>query len=197
MANSRNPSGKNRSTVGEQGGQTELSTTQRRKLTTFRERLDRCGMRDLRLRHELGCWLLREFGDSKTRQKRNEEIFQRAADVLDIGLSTVYRLRDFAVRFKSPELLKRQHPNVTCWTQVRDLVPRLKREGNGTPETKAGDRKVERILRSVKRITAEMRKLLKKEAPKKQQSRLLEAIQQFLKSIPTWMGLKRQGKVSV
>jgi len=103
----------------------------------FREQLKELAVKwrsqrekDLELRYQTGKLLNGHFGTPDTRQSRGKETLKCAAEELNISVTDLSRMRNFAFRFKSFTEFKRQHPLVMTWNAVKSLLPKPKPTGN-------------------------------------------------------------------
>jgi len=81
--------------------------------------------KDLEGRHEVGGLLNEHLGPPTERQAYGKGILKEAATRLSISASELTRMRWFAHHFKDLDDLKAGHPNVTNWTAVKLLLPKL------------------------------------------------------------------------
>jgi len=116
----------------------------------FKERLGDLTVRwqkstdtDLEIRHQTGALLNDRYGKPGKRLKRGQEILREVAEQLQVAQSELSRMRRLAFHFESVEDLKKKHPEVTNWTAVKCLLPKLKPQAtpkglvkNGAPTSK-------------------------------------------------------------
>jgi hypothetical protein len=83
----------------------------------------------IELRHQTGVLLNQRFGIPEKRQVRGEEVLKQAAEKLGFKESDLYRMRQFAYQFKSIEDFKQTHSEVTTWTAIKEMLPKLSNRG--------------------------------------------------------------------
>jgi Txe/YoeB family toxin of Txe-Axe toxin-antitoxin module len=82
---------------------------------------------DLEVRHRTGQMLNKKFDDPTKRQKRGAAVLKQASERLNIAVSELSRMRNFAHHFPSLDEFVQRHGAKT-WTEVKDLLPALKAE---------------------------------------------------------------------
>jgi len=92
---------------------------------------------DLEIRHRTGALLNQRYGNPDTRLARGREIMLDVATQLQVAQSELSRMRRLAFHFESIEDLKKKHSEVTSWTAVKGLLPKLKPQGK--PKAKAAN----------------------------------------------------------
>jgi hypothetical protein len=96
----------------------------------------------LDMRFDLGKVLNEHIGPPTTRSKRGKGVVAKVCAALKVTKFEVSRARNFAHAFGSIEDFVGQHPTVTTWAAVKELLPKLKRQeegqGDGT-ETGSGN----------------------------------------------------------
>jgi hypothetical protein len=76
----------------------------------------------LEVRMEMGDWLNKRLGPPTKRQAHGGHVLQMVEEKLDIDQYTLNRVRWFAHYFESIEGFEKQHPGVTSWTRVREII---------------------------------------------------------------------------
>jgi len=93
----------------------------------------------LEMRFSLGKLLNEHIGPPTTRTKRGQGVVAKVSESLKTNKFEVSRVRNFANKFKSIADFVEQHPGVTTWSAVKELLPRLKSQEEGRGDgTKAG-----------------------------------------------------------
>jgi len=136
-----------------------LSKGELRQLTHLGKRWKSHHEHDLDLRYQTGTSLNGIFGDPTQRQQRGKETIMQAAKELGLDVADISRLRRFAHRFESIEDLKRQHPEVTTWTAVRDLLRQPTQVGLAAEDP--ASRRTAEPVRKVVRALATFRSALR------------------------------------
>jgi hypothetical protein len=113
-------------------------------------------------RHRTGVIINQQFGAPTERQSYRAAKLKNFSKGLGIPTSELSRMRWFAHHFKSVADLKAAHPEVTNWTQVKDLLVTLRHRDDVKPESPASDKKLpdERPSRRVTRAIENARKSL-------------------------------------
>jgi hypothetical protein len=159
---------------------------------TFQRELDRLAQcwqahdrDDLALRHETGAVLNRFYGDPTRRQRRGEGVLKAAAERLGKTEAELSQLRWFAHRFASAEALREQHPNVTNWTQARNLLAELSKGGETRkPSTrKASAGRLRPLTRPLDRLTSAFRQL-GNDLTEDEKARLRDKLKEFVQAVP-------------
>jgi hypothetical protein len=92
--------------------------------------------RGLEVRHETGLALNRKFGPPAVRQAYRREVLKHYSECLGISQSELSRMRGLAHHFPSLEDLKASHPDVTTWTEVKELLASLRQHNSDSPDVK-------------------------------------------------------------
>ena len=83
---------------------------------------------DLEARHAVGRQINDELGlPSQGNQSYGEQVIPLVCRELGLKQSAVSQMRNFAERFDSVETLRRDYPDVQNWTDVRKLLPQLRK----------------------------------------------------------------------
>jgi len=146
---------------------------------------------DLALRHETGALLNRFYGDPTQRQARGKGVLKQAAKRLRKTLAELSQLRWFAHRFASVQKLRKEHPGVTNWTQVRNLLAELS-QGNeaGKPSTrKASTTPLSRVTRPLRELTSAFPRL-GNDLTEKDRQRLVQVLREFVKAVPNRLKIR-------
>lgn len=140
---------------------------------------------DLALRHETGALLNCFYGDPTARQPRGKEAMKQAGRRLKKTEAELSQLRRFAHLFPSLTEFKQRHPEVTNWTQVRSLLPRLSRGGGaGRPATgEACTARLRPVLRPLQRLTTAFQQFVT-ELTTEEMEQLRPALKEFVKAVP-------------
>lgn len=86
--------------------------------------------KDLATRHETGKLLNKELGDPDERQEYGAEAVKKVCEEIGLDKTEVSRMRRFAKQFPKLDALYQQHPKVTNWSTVKNLLVK-------TPKPKA------------------------------------------------------------
>jgi len=95
--------------------------------------------RGLEVRHQTGLILNRRFGPPTERQAYGEATLKRYSERLGVSESDLSRMRWFAHRFESLEAMRAEHPQVTSWTAVKELLASLRQPEAAQAVRAAGD----------------------------------------------------------
>jgi hypothetical protein len=79
----------------------------------------------LELRHQTGVLLNERFGKPGKRQPRHEKVLKEAGKKLNLAESDISRMRKLAYLFESFQDFTKQHPKVTTWNAVKELLSTL------------------------------------------------------------------------
>jgi len=91
--------------------------------------------KDLEIRHRTGVLLNEGLGPPTKPQAYGPGILKRAAEECGIAQSELSRMRSFAHRFDTLDRFRQEHPGVSTWTKVKELLPGLKpRNGDKAKE---------------------------------------------------------------
>jgi len=82
--------------------------------------------RGLEVRHQTGLLLNQRFGGPQERQKYGAAKLKEYSTLLNVALSDLSRMRWFAHRFPTLDDLRKGHPGVKTWTQVKPLPAELR-----------------------------------------------------------------------
>jgi len=93
--------------------------------------------RDLGTRHETGRLLNERFGLPTESQPQGQQVMKKASEELAIAMSDISRMRKFAYYFVDLAALQQAHPDVTNWTRLKDLLPRLTPDEGGDAQQPA------------------------------------------------------------
>jgi hypothetical protein len=158
------------------------------------ERHRKQGLED---RHRTGVLLIKKFGKPGSRQKHGQKILKDYAASLEIAVSELSRMRAFASRFTSLEDMKTQHPNVTTWTQVKNLLVSTRKTETQAAETStgngetvpAGTKPVSQALRAIQAVRQCISKV--QLAPGgDERAALDEAVKAMLADIEKFLGVR-------
>jgi hypothetical protein len=126
---------------------------------------------DLEIRHQTGALLNERYGKPDKRLKRGQEILRVVAGQLQVAQSELSRMRRLAFHFESVEDLKKKHSEVTNWTAVKGLLPKLKPQAtpkglvkNGAPTSKpkvSNARKLRKITSLLDALPTELGEIKK------------------------------------
>jgi len=81
--------------------------------------------RDLGTRHRTGKLLNGRLGPPDKRQPHARQVLKMVAEKLRIAESDLNRMRRFADRFVDLSAFRQDHPDITNWTGVKQVLPRL------------------------------------------------------------------------
>lgn len=156
-----------------------------RKLAELAGRWESHDGNDLALRHETGVLLNAFYGDPTRRQARGEGVMKQAAKQLRKTEAELSQLRWFARSFPSLKVLKRRYPDVTNWTQVRDLLVKLRqrnRKGKASAR-RASTKPISAVTHPLRQLTSAFRKL-GDGLSEKDRGRLVQRLKEFVKAVP-------------
>jgi hypothetical protein len=148
----------------------------------------------LEIRHQTGKLLNDRFGPPTTRQTRGDEVMKTAARQLQTTESELSRMRWFAHLFGSLADLGGKYREATTWAAVKDLIPRLKPQGqrkvketsNGASNAPKAERAKSSALNGLKRSLAALSSKLG-EVPRDltddERKGLVEKFQEFVKVV--------------
>lgn len=125
FASQKNAVGQKRSIAGEEALLKELRA--------LWQPYQQCG---LEIRYQMGILLNQQLGRPDLRQSYGQGTIERVANELDLDKSEISRMRRFASRFQTFEEFQKQHPSITSWTKVRELVSRS-RSPHHPPDSRA------------------------------------------------------------
>lgn len=149
----------------------------------------------LALRHETGVLLNLRHGDPTQRQPQGKKVMKGVAKKLGVQESELSRMRRFAHHFKSVEDLHQHHPKVTTWTQVRELLTGLSKDG--PPKKRSASAKsaarTRVVTKSLTNLITAFRQLSKKLGDEERQ-RVLEGLQKFVKAVPSCLKVRLEIK---
>jgi len=113
-------------------------------------------------RHQTGVSLNQLFGEPTERQAYRSARLKNFSKKLSIPISELSRMRWFAHHFESIADLNATHPEVTNWTQVKNLLVTLQHSDDAESERPASDSKLpeERPSRRVTKAIENARKSL-------------------------------------
>jgi len=157
------------------------------KLRNLADHWDTHNQADLALRHETGTLLNFYYGDPTKRQSRGEKVMKEAAKALSKTEAELSQLRRFAFHFKSVQAMKRRHPSVTTWTQVRDLLPRLRQRNRGkkTRGRKAAPAQLRLITASLTTLVSALAR--PKFRPSQEEvEKVVAKFQEVVQAVPAW-----------
>jgi len=146
---------------------------------------------DLRLRHETGAVLNAHFGNPTERLEYGEGVVEELAQRLRIEKSDISRMRRFAHHFESVEDLGVKHHDVTTWSDVRKLLPKLraksKEDGQLAGETssrssRSKSAKVRGLKLSLKHLSDSLR-TVREDLSKKEREELLAKFQELAEAV--------------
>jgi hypothetical protein len=146
---------------------------------------------DLALRHETGVLLNTFYGDPTQRQARGKGVMKQAAKQLRKTEAELSQLRWFARSFPSLKVLKRRFPDVTNWTQVRDLLVKLRqRNRKGKPSARrASTKPISAVTHPLRQLTSAIRKL-GDGLSAKDRGRLVQQLKEFVKAVPKGLHIR-------
>jgi len=110
-------------------GEQDLTTDDKQLLKDLVREWRRYQRRGLATRHHIGSLLNEHFGPPTQRQKRGQKVLKLAAERLHTSVSELSRMRKFAHLIESPDDLIKMYPVAKSWTQLKELLPHLKPEG--------------------------------------------------------------------
>jgi len=85
----------------------------------------------LDMRFDLGKVLNEHIGPPTTRSERGKGVVAKVCAALEVTKFEVSRTRNFAHAFGSIAEFVGQHPTVSTWAAVKELLPTLKKQGKG------------------------------------------------------------------
>jgi len=166
-----------------------------RRLAKLAERWKSHHEAGLALRHETGVLLNLKYDDPTQRQPLGKKVMKGVATKLGVQESELSRMRRFAHHFKSVEDLRQRHPNVTTWTQVRELLTRLSKGGRRKKRSASAKSaaRTRVVTKSLTNLIAAFRTLSKKLGDEERQ-RVLEGLQKFVKAVPNCLKVRLEIK---
>jgi hypothetical protein len=147
---------------------------------------------DLALRHETGTLLNLYYGEPTHRQLRGQQVMKEAGKALGKTEAELSQLRRFAYHFTSLKELKRQHPQVTTWTQVRDLLILLHQgqQGRNQQTRREAPTNLRRITSRLSALTAALGRTKKSQPTQSEVEKMLEKFQELAQAVPDWLKVR-------
>jgi predicted DNA-binding protein len=142
----------------------------------------------LELRHQTGKLLNNRFGDPNNHQKHGEQVLKEASERLHIAQSELSRMRRFAHHFQSFEDFQKGNPGVTLWSEVKELLPKLKQKGQSpdsavnSPKRTKEPSKLKGMKQSLANFSTHLQQV-KSDLTKEEREDLLEAFQDLVKAV--------------
>jgi hypothetical protein len=146
------------------GSRKATPSTDRALLNGLLKLWKRHNQHDIQLRLVTGLRINRHIGPPTARQSYRQRTINRLANRLGVSRSDVSRMRWFAFHFGSIEKLKRAHPGVQNWSQVKVLLTRLRhpKAGNGTKKprrSKSASGNVRRFVSALATVRDQLNRL--------------------------------------
>jgi len=172
-----------------QDGRARSKASFNAKLTSFAKRWQTHRTSDLELRHETGAWLNAQHGVH--RQRRGGNVMKDVSERLGILRSELSRMRRFAQHFKSVDDLKAKHPDVKNWTQVRELLCKLSKDGQATaaPAMEKPNAAFLKVRRALAALTSAFKGIGTAPSPEERKE-LRGRLQDFVSALPSRLGIR-------
>jgi len=143
---------------GTEGGHRASKGDDERLFRQLAELWRRHHRKGLETRHRTGVLLNERLGPPEEAQAYGRGVLKEAGKVCRIAQSDLSRMRWFAHLFDKLEAFQQEHPGVNSWTEVKELLPRLKpRKGGET-----GDQTATRSRTATGGVTRSLTGLIKK-----------------------------------
>jgi len=118
-------------------------------LDTLRKLWIKYDRRGLEIRHQTGADLNTHLGPPSERQRYGATVLKKFSEGLNLSVSDLSRMRWFAHRFSSIKELQAQHPEVSTWTDVKNLLVKLGSEAV-KPASAEDNQKTSQAKRSIR-----------------------------------------------
>jgi len=147
--------------------------------------------KDLALRHETGALLNLRYGYPSQRQRRGAKTMKKASERLGILESELSRMRWFAHHFQSVDVLRARYPQVKNWTQVRELLCKLSKDGKATaaPVTEKSNAAFLKVRRALAALTSAFKGIGTAPSPEERKE-LRGGLQDFVSALPPGLGIR-------
>jgi len=180
---------------GDSAADTTAGDALLRELSQLWQAHRRCG---LVVRHRTGLVLNSQFGPPTERQTYRSAALKDCSKRLGVSESELSRMRWFAHHFESLEALGVEHPKITTWTSVKELLATLRQPDAARRERAVGDivmmkppdaRPVSRVVEAIRAVRASVT-CIDLELADADRATLVEEVGEMLEVVGKHLGLR-------
>ncbi len=105
--------------------------------------------RGLQLRHKTGKRINREVGNPDQRQPHASRVIKALSLCLHMSESEISRMRRFPFYFPDFDAFTKKYPKIATWTQVKELLDKLRKGDRKADDDAAGEAK-QHVIKGIK-----------------------------------------------